>query len=146
VNQLAVKASGMAAWGAFMSDDGRDGTMNPIGRLMFNSDKTDAATGRPTRATTAGEVRVPTWGKATFVTLGLAVWNVSLCDISKISISSNNGIPNYRYRDINSYITHGCVIALKSSAENVNYFIYIKKNYLNYGNYFRNSKNIIVLF
>jgi hypothetical protein len=26
-----------------------------------------------------------------------------------------------------SYITHGCVIALKSSAENVNYFIYLKK-------------------
>jgi hypothetical protein len=34
----------------------------------------------------------------------------------------------------NSYITHGCVIALKSSAEDVNYFIYIKFIYLNYGN------------
>jgi hypothetical protein len=47
------------------------------------------------------------------------------------------------YTYINSYITHGCVIALKSSAENVNYLIYIKKNH---GNCFRNSKSIIVLF
>jgi hypothetical protein len=45
-----------------------------------------------------------------------------------------------------SYITHGCVTALKSSAENVNYFIYIKFIYLNYGSYFRNSKSITLLF
>jgi hypothetical protein len=66
---------GMAASAAFMSNNGRDGTRKPVGRLMFNSDKIDAATGRPTRVTTAGEVCVPTRGKATFVTHSLAVWN-----------------------------------------------------------------------
>jgi hypothetical protein len=50
------------------------------------------------------------------------------------------------YNEVNSYITHGCVITLKSSAESVNYFIYIKFIYLNDGNYIRNSKSIIVLF
>jgi hypothetical protein len=35
---------------------------------------------------------------------------VSLCDISKISISSNNGIPNYRYRDIDSCLTDSSLL------------------------------------
>jgi hypothetical protein len=32
---------------------------------------------------------------------------ISLCDISKILISLNNGIPNYRYRDIDSCLITG---------------------------------------
>jgi hypothetical protein len=74
-NQLAVKVTGMAAWNAFKSDDGKDWSRNPVGRIMLDSDRVDAATGRPTRATAAWEVRVPTRGKSTFVTYGLAVWN-----------------------------------------------------------------------
>jgi hypothetical protein len=71
-----VKAMGMAAWNAFMSSDGADGTKNPVGRAMFDNDNVATATGgRPTRATAMGEVRVPTRGKATFVSHGLAVWN-----------------------------------------------------------------------
>jgi hypothetical protein len=75
VNQLAVKATRMAAWGAFTSNNGRDGMRNPVGKLSFNSDKIDAATGRPTRKTTSGKVRVPTGGKASFVMHGHAVGN-----------------------------------------------------------------------
>jgi hypothetical protein len=36
-------------------------------------------------------------------------FSVSLCDISKISISSNNGIVNYRYRDIDSCLTDSLI-------------------------------------
>jgi hypothetical protein len=63
----------------------------------------------------------------------------------KVQQSRLNEVLRQKVR-LNSYMTHGCVITLKSSAENVNYFIYIKCIYLSYGNYFRNSKSIIVLF
>jgi hypothetical protein len=49
------------------------GTRNPVGNLMFDSG--NALTARPTRATTAGEVRVPTTGIKTLVTHALKTWN-----------------------------------------------------------------------
>jgi hypothetical protein len=64
----------MAAWSAFISSDGKAGTRNPVGRLLFYSDLVDTAT-RPTRATAAGEVRVQTRGVKTFVTYALEIRN-----------------------------------------------------------------------
>jgi hypothetical protein len=71
VNQLMVKSTAMAAWGAFMSGDGETGTRNPVGRLLFDSDLVNTAT----RATAAGEVRVQTRGVKMFVTHELQIWN-----------------------------------------------------------------------
>jgi hypothetical protein len=56
----------MSAWKAHMSDDGVDGTRNPVGDLMFGNG--NAPTVRPTRVTAAGEVRVPTRGVDTLMT------------------------------------------------------------------------------
>jgi hypothetical protein len=55
-----------------VSNDGEAGTKNPVGRLMFDS---DLVASRPTRATAAGEVRVPTRGMKTLVTHPLKIWN-----------------------------------------------------------------------
>jgi hypothetical protein len=66
LNQLVIRATAMAAWNAQESDDGVAGTRNPVGNLMFDSG--NALTVRPTRATAAGEVRVPTRGMDTLVT------------------------------------------------------------------------------
>jgi hypothetical protein len=59
VNQLVVKSTSMVAWSAFVSSDGKDGTRNPGGRLLFDSNHIDTAA-RPTRATAAGAIRVQT--------------------------------------------------------------------------------------
>jgi hypothetical protein len=72
-NQLVVRATAMAAWNAHVSDDSVAGTRNPVGLLMFDSGK--ALTVRPTRATTGGDVRVPTRGMKTLVTHVLETWN-----------------------------------------------------------------------
>jgi hypothetical protein len=106
VNQLAMKATGMAAWAAFMSNNGRDGTRKPVGRLMFNSDKIDAATGRPNRATTAGEVCVPTRGKATFVIHSLAVWNACQELRSAVTKSAANSVSRERARACSLVTSH----------------------------------------
>jgi hypothetical protein len=75
-NQLAVKATRMAAWNAFMGSNGIYGSRNLVVRAMFDNDNIAAATGgRPTTATAMGEVRVPTRGKTTFVSHRLAVCN-----------------------------------------------------------------------
>jgi hypothetical protein len=74
VNQLVVKSTAMAAWSAFMSSDGKDGTRNSVVCILFDSDCVDTAA-RPTRATAAGEVRVQTQGMKTFVTYALEIWN-----------------------------------------------------------------------
>jgi hypothetical protein len=75
LNQQVVRATAMSAWSAYVSNDGTCGTQNPVGSWMFgNVDQ--PATARPTRATTAGEVRVPTRGMDTHVTHGLKTWNV----------------------------------------------------------------------
>jgi hypothetical protein len=52
LNQQVVHATAMAAWNAYVSNDGTGGTRNPVGSWMFgNVDQ--PATARPTRATTA---------------------------------------------------------------------------------------------
>jgi hypothetical protein len=57
LNQLGVRSTAMAAWSAYLSDDGEAGTRNPVSRLMFDSNL--VALSRPTSATAAGEVRYP---------------------------------------------------------------------------------------
>jgi hypothetical protein len=73
LNQLVVKSTAMAAWSAYVSNNGEAGTRNPVGRLMFNSHHVAS---RPTRATAAGEVRVPTRGVKSLVTRALEIWNL----------------------------------------------------------------------
>jgi hypothetical protein len=73
LNQLVVRATAMAAWNAHVSNDGVDGTRNLVGDLT--SGNGNAPTGRPTRATAAGEVRVPSRGVDTLVTHALETWN-----------------------------------------------------------------------
>jgi hypothetical protein len=55
-----------------VSDNGVVGTRNPVGNLMFSSG--NAPTVRPTRATAAVEVRVPTRGVNTLGTHALGTW------------------------------------------------------------------------
>jgi hypothetical protein len=71
VNQLVGKSTAMAAWSAFVSSDGKDITRNPVGRLLFDSNRVDKAA----RPTAAGEVRVQTRVKNTFLTHALEIWN-----------------------------------------------------------------------
>jgi hypothetical protein len=74
LNQQVVRATAMSSWSAYVSNDGTGGRRNPVGSWMFG--KVDQpSTARPTRATTAGEVRVPTRGIDTHVTHGLKTWN-----------------------------------------------------------------------
>jgi hypothetical protein len=73
LNQLVVWSTAMAAWNAYMSDNSVAGTRNPVGNLMFDRGK--ASTARPTRATTAGEVRVLTSSIKTLVTHALETSN-----------------------------------------------------------------------
>jgi hypothetical protein len=74
LNQQVVRATSMAAWNAYVSDDGTNGTRTPVGSCMFGN-VTQPAKTRPTRATVAGEVRVPMRGMDTLVTYALATWN-----------------------------------------------------------------------
>jgi hypothetical protein len=60
LNQQVVRATAMAAW-------------NPVGGCMFGNDNQTVT--RPTRATAAGEVRVPTRGMDTLMTHALKTWN-----------------------------------------------------------------------
>jgi hypothetical protein len=48
----------MAEWNAHVSNDGVNGTRNLVGNRMFGNGS--APTARSTKATAAGEVRVPT--------------------------------------------------------------------------------------
>jgi hypothetical protein len=67
-------------------------------------------------------------------------------DIAGAAEVTAAGAEQVRVFGVYSYITHGCVIALKSSGENVNYFIYKNNIFQNFGNYFGNRKSITVLF
>jgi hypothetical protein len=69
-----VRATAMSAWSAYASNNGTSSTRNPVGSWMFGN-VNQPATATPTRATTAGEVRVPTRGMDTHVTHGLETWN-----------------------------------------------------------------------
>jgi hypothetical protein len=73
LNQLVVRATAMAAWNAHVSNDGVDGSRNPVGDLMFGN--TNAPTVRPTRVTAAGEVRVFTSGVDTLLTRAFETLN-----------------------------------------------------------------------
>jgi hypothetical protein len=64
----------MAAWSAYVSNNDKARTRNPVSRLLFDSNRTDTAT-RSTRAMAAGEVCVPTKGVKTFVTHTLDIMN-----------------------------------------------------------------------
>jgi hypothetical protein len=90
LNQQVVRATAMAAWNAYVSDDSIDGTRNPVGGRMFGN--SIEPTTRPTRATVAGEVRVPTRGMDTLVTQVLEMWNAcaGLRD-SKTKAEANRG-------------------------------------------------------
>jgi hypothetical protein len=94
LNQLVVWATAMATWNAHVSDDGVDGTKNPVGDLMFGN--SNAPTVRPTRVTAAGEVRVPTRGLDTLVTHALETWNTcaELRD-SKSKTEANRAATNF---------------------------------------------------
>jgi hypothetical protein len=74
LNQLVVRYTAMAAWSAYVSDEGEAGTRNPVGRLMYDSNL--VALLRPTRATAAGEVRVLTRGVKTLLTHALKSGNL----------------------------------------------------------------------
>jgi hypothetical protein len=65
----------MAALSAYVSNNGKAGTRSPVSCLLFNSNRVNTAA-RPSRATAAGEVRVPTGGMKTFVTHALEIWNL----------------------------------------------------------------------
>jgi hypothetical protein len=73
LNQQVVWAMFMAAWNAYVSNNSTDGTRNPVGIYMFGSGNRPAT--RLTRATAAGEVRVPTRSMDTLVTHALETWN-----------------------------------------------------------------------
>jgi hypothetical protein len=73
LNQQVVRATVMAAWNAYVSNDGVDGTRNPVGDRMFGNGSVPTA--RPSRATAAGEVRVPTRGMETLVTHAVKTLN-----------------------------------------------------------------------
>jgi hypothetical protein len=73
LNQQVVKATAMSAWSGYNSSDGSNGTRNHVNTEMFGS--VNLPTTRPSRSTTAGEVRVRTRGMDTHVTQGLEVWN-----------------------------------------------------------------------
>jgi hypothetical protein len=67
--QQVVQATAMAAWNAYVSDNGTDGTRNPVGGRIFGNGNRPAT--RPTRAKAVGEVRVQTRGMDTLVTHAL---------------------------------------------------------------------------
>jgi hypothetical protein len=63
----------MSEWSAYNHSDGSNGTRNPVGTEMFGS--VNLPTARPSRSTTAGEVRIRKRGMDTHVMHGLEVWN-----------------------------------------------------------------------
>jgi hypothetical protein len=82
LNQQVVRATAMSAWSAFTISKGSNGTRSPVDAEMFGSVNLPAPA-RPSRATTAGEVRVRTRGMDTHVTHGLEVWNAQRSAKSK---------------------------------------------------------------
>jgi hypothetical protein len=65
-NRMVVKAIAAETWGCFHSDDGRDGSQNHVGRIIFLDKRT--ATSKTTRSAKTGQVEVPLKGGDTFVT------------------------------------------------------------------------------
>jgi hypothetical protein len=74
-NHQVVRATAMAVWNAYLSADRTNGMRNLVGSSMFGIVNQPATTTRPTKATTAGRVRVLTRGMDTLVTHALETWN-----------------------------------------------------------------------
>jgi hypothetical protein len=77
INEMAVEATAMEAWKAYVSEDGGAGERNPVGQLMFGPRCNVAKDARPTRSATAGIVPVDLRGQDTFVTHAAVIWNSS---------------------------------------------------------------------
>jgi hypothetical protein len=72
-NRMVVKAIAAETWGCFHSDDGREGSRNHVGRIIFSDKKN--ATSKTTRSAKTGLVEVPLRGGNTFVTHAAHVLN-----------------------------------------------------------------------
>jgi hypothetical protein len=72
-NRMVVKAIAAETWGCFHSDDGRDGTRNHVGKLLFSGKRTAIA--KTTQSATTGQIEVPLRGGHTFITHAAHVWN-----------------------------------------------------------------------
>jgi hypothetical protein len=59
-NRMVVKAIAAETWGCFHSDDGRAGSQNHVGRLLFSDKRT--ATAKTTRSAKTGQIEVPLRG------------------------------------------------------------------------------------
>jgi hypothetical protein len=79
VNEMAVEATAMEAWKAFVSVDGGAGERNPVGVLVFGPrlGVLEDVPIRPTRSTKAGIVPIDLRGHETFVARAAEVWNES---------------------------------------------------------------------
>jgi hypothetical protein len=78
INAMAVEATAMEAWKAFVSSDGGAGERNPVGVLIFGKRLgVPKNVVRPTRSVNAGIVPVELRGQETFVVRAAEVWNSS---------------------------------------------------------------------
>jgi hypothetical protein len=77
VNEMAVEATAMEAWKAFVSVDGGTGERNPVGVLVFGRRLDVPTDARPTRSTAAGIVPIELQGQETFEVRAAEVWNES---------------------------------------------------------------------
>ena len=77
LNAITVRAAAMESWKAHRSNDGPNGTLNPVGYLLF-PDNGDNDSTRKTRAVTSGSISYPLRTAAdTFVWHATTVWNSS---------------------------------------------------------------------
>jgi hypothetical protein len=76
VNAMVVKAVALKAWSCNHSTDGRDGTRNHVGAIVFDENKSE--TSKKMRAAKFGLVTIPLRGVGdTFVAHAATVWNTS---------------------------------------------------------------------
>jgi hypothetical protein len=75
---MVVSAVGMAAWKAHRSNDGGNGSRNPVRAVLFDGAIEPVATAEehPSRSATAGQIRVPLRGCDTFVAHAAELWNM----------------------------------------------------------------------
>ena len=80
-NAISVRSIAMETWKASRSSDGPDGSLNPLGKLLFPSANRSPST-RSSRSAAAGLVPLPLRSKAnTFVWNASTIWNLSLIHI-----------------------------------------------------------------
>jgi hypothetical protein len=75
-NRMVVKAIAAETWSCYHSDDGKDGSRNHVGSILFSDNKT--ATAKTTRSSKTGQITVHLRGGDTFVTHAANVWNRSV--------------------------------------------------------------------